>query len=821
MAAQNPEPLSNRKYTVTSPSPTLSVALPQQLRWQGGVYIAGAQGNADGEGLNQSLQRKTRSSSNLATGQADRDQTLIPKNSGARTKRKTGRSLILVDQMKMLTAKKQKADNAENNIGITPEDHLPPDFTEIKTKTYRMNPDKALSKKLIATGREIPYQLEKSGEGVNILCQAGLYELIRMAACCYYPNFKTAGLYATATVHKDKDRAVVQCTFKVRTDSGRVSYVLDLYHSNTTIRVSGRSYARFFDSDWFQLSDLVYDLCDSKGCDVQQINQLMRQCLEEANSMILLQKPEKNKSGRQSKKTNKKVTTTEVLALEELDEAGPRTPSRPLQAPTATDPETTSNLAQDSLTLVEDADSPPQGLQVANITPPGNAIHQEGPSGSPGPLQRDTPGMDEPNRPTQMRLGNLTEGQGYPLWKDPAQIGAQGLTSTQEREAGNPTTPRDSPWTEREEHRHHLPQNLRDPRGATPAIENSNKYVSPHRRECENCRNRYEERERLVRELEARERKLSSSERNLRQREKEWEKQQHQLQTQKAVIAGLERQVKELSATNRLLQQVNEAAGTFSQPQPTPRQEGNQGNSRSLREEPASQCPLREEIRALKEEMRMKELENRITSHLTTMESKITNQILHQTNQQQLLLLSQHRMSNPPSMGPPLGVSPVFQPWMPPSGHQERMHPPNLYRFGQPGSHTQPNGGYNAHARSGAQPNHEYHNQFKNKTQHWIHRNHIGAQEQVVERQTQERKQANPNTPSQEANRPMSGIPDGLQRASRSPDERPKTPTSASQPSMTIQAESPNPNSRWQKELQRLNPPSELNPQPTNLPDRE
>ena len=92
-------------------------------------------------------------------------------------------------------------------------------------------------------------------------------------------------------------------------------------------------------------------------------------------------------------------------------------------------------------------------------------------------------------------------------------------------------------------------------------------------------------------------------ERNLKAREKEMEKIQAQVETQKAVIIGLEARVKELTATNRILQQVIDA---------DPRTENNAFDSRTqdnntrsqpnvIRQECSRDNMQQEEIRALRE----------------------------------------------------------------------------------------------------------------------------------------------------------------------------------------------------------------------------
>ena len=169
--------------------------------------------------------------------------------------------------------------------GGAPEDNLPPNITSYKTKSYKINAERALGKKLSAANRNQLFVLENNGDGVNILCQAGIYELLRRGACYHYSNFKKAGHRVEILVQRDKSQSVVQCTFRVKTYGGPTSYLADFYHTSTSIRVSGRGTKKFFDSDWHNLCDFVLD--NNKSTDeAHNINNKLRQCLEEAIGMI-------------------------------------------------------------------------------------------------------------------------------------------------------------------------------------------------------------------------------------------------------------------------------------------------------------------------------------------------------------------------------------------------------------------------------------------------------------------------------------------------------------------------------------------------------
>lgn len=125
----------------------------------------------------------------------------------------------------------------------TPESTLPGDIVTSKLVKYAMNTDKALAKKLNAANRDVLYEIDqdKSGAGIMIYCQAGLYELIRRASCQYYGTFNKAGLRIEADVLQDNTACIAQITFKIKTYSNISSYVVSMYHTKSTLHITGRS----------------------------------------------------------------------------------------------------------------------------------------------------------------------------------------------------------------------------------------------------------------------------------------------------------------------------------------------------------------------------------------------------------------------------------------------------------------------------------------------------------------------------------------------------------------------------------------------------
>ena len=145
---------------------------------------------------------------------------------------------------------------------------------------------------------------------------------------------------------------------------------------------------------------------------------------------------------------------------------------------------------------------------------------------------------------------------------------------------------------------------------------------------CTNCSSTRTEWRMALADIQAREKKASQQDRSLKAREKEWEKILAQAETQKAVITGLEARVKELTATNRLLQQIIDAGEQNPNATQTP-PANRQGLPTTEQQGPYSWeghrelSQAREEIGQLKNEIRLRDLEARITDKINNLEAKI------------------------------------------------------------------------------------------------------------------------------------------------------------------------------------------------------
>ena len=140
----------------------------------------------------------------------------------------------------------------------------------------------------------------------------------------------------------------------------------------------------------------------------------------------------------------------------------------------------------------------------------------------------------------------------------------------------------------------------------------------PHPQTYQNCHLTRIEWNTALSDIQTREKKVSQMERNLKTKEKELDRPIAQKETQKTVISGLEASVKELMATNKLLQRIIDAEGSHN-----PYQRRTQHSNSIEDEKPGTQ----DEIRTLREELRHKELECKLMEKVSEMEHRLWAQL--------------------------------------------------------------------------------------------------------------------------------------------------------------------------------------------------
>ena len=462
-------------------------------------------------------------------------------------------SAIAERRSSRITQKATDRTSHDSRARNVPEDMLPIHLTEWRRNKYKLNESQALGKKLKATNRAEMYCVDGNGAGLNIICQAGLYELFRRTACQHYANFRTAGSNVSFTVQTDLADAIVQVTFKVKTYGGQTSYVIDLYHTCSSIRVSGRNYHKFFDDDWPSICDEIAEMNKVRKCtEPDTLNETMRRCLEQVVEKINAQKL--------SKKSQTSSSRPHEALLQDLEEA-----SQPTEA-------LAPALLQEHTPPRSDYPRPLTPTELPSTT----ALHSSC-TGTPMNTQPTATLSDITTRTTRR------EGTSTPPHTSP------NMSPHQDAEALYLPPPRTSIQLQTQEVNPR--QGPEPPTAQLGATSHDQVLLRPEpvsnrdeRNELLRCR---EEllfmKERQFRqdtakkeaELAARERKLNLLQRELNKREKDIHSQEEQHQALKINMTSLERRLRELTEERNVLSARITALET--QPQ---QQEPNSGNHR-------------------------------------------------------------------------------------------------------------------------------------------------------------------------------------------------------------------------------------------------
>ena len=453
-----------------------------------------------------------------------------------------------------------------------PELDLPMSTTTWKTTNYKINPEKSIDKKLSASLRNTFYHYSENGNGWNIQCQAGIYEILRRSTCQFYARYRTAGLEASSIVQRDLNQAIVQVTFKIKTNGGQVAYTVDLYHTNSSLRIAGRRQEKFFDTDWPKISLIIDNI--NKGhpdSEAASLNKHIRNCLEHVRTQAIEVKNNRRRL-KALEANNLPPSQADLILSEEVEQT--------------TEIDNCSIVQPTQENFISDQDN----ILAKNEDPTSLAI-------------------SEPIEPVaRPRDGQITE---------------QAITEdAQEETADHLQQHRNSPVRDQRNllpHEANLVQRKVSP-------ESQDEGISPkHPQVCENCIRLRTDWNLALSDIQNREKKCTQQEKTFNTREKELDKIKTQVETQKAVILGLENRVKELTGTNRLLQQIIEASD-----KPSPQVNSHQAPTHSQAQQTYSETDNRairqtqEEVRKLQENLRLLELEQRLNRRLDDLERRLT-----------------------------------------------------------------------------------------------------------------------------------------------------------------------------------------------------
>ena len=415
-----------------------------------------------------------------------------------------------------------------------------------KTTNYTVNAHKAVKRKLTSLDAKYDYEVKHSHNNVVIKCQTTAYDLLRRALFVHYILIASHDKCCEINVHKDVQGTVAQTTIKVTAlGSTSAKYTVNLYHTSSTILVNGRCYKEFI-KDWDAAMKILHD---AGALNTQQHKEKTRQYLSEIYAAL-----------------NTEVEHYKALCLVQ-DDTTPASLSHqsgdgPPPSPTTTERITeriTQDVAPQTATTQSGHKDQPRQSSSRVADPPAQTyssnVLQGSASTPPPPRATCNPSCrDVPTTSPQGASANPSKRTSYtalspvspmdlapvPQRSSPSQATLPG-PSTQPASSTRPSTlhtcnpDQAAALTWRPDH-------LQPPPG-------TDSDSTDHLRRIQNALNDREA------EINSRERRLRSLEKSLKAREVDLDKRQSQFETAKACIAGLERRVKALEETNRLLEQ--------------------------------------------------------------------------------------------------------------------------------------------------------------------------------------------------------------------------------------------------------------------------
>ena len=508
----------------------------------------------------------------------------------------------------------------ENQLRVPPKNSS---HVELYSKTlkYTLNMEQSLKKKKNACDRAIMCEAMEKGTGVIIECQAGMYELIKRASLLYFTENHRVDRNTFVELSQDRGGNHVQATIKsLYSSSGYNCYTISLFHTTSTIQINGKGAKKFLETEWPQIMSAVQEINDiCKNTDPDTLNYRMKKLIHEALEVLKSRNlPQRQNRDRQNPRPNMEIASSEGNTTYPLSHSGKGYSDMLPPAPYTNEHHNGMNCMTNSplRTLLN-------GPQESSPT-----------RHTPLPLITSRPDVGTPTVPTKMPSdttsllrGSFTPNASPSRLEDSAPQANLLLHSnlitdaTQDvNQVENITIPQvihaaDSSQSppQVEEPNHHPPPNS----SASGVLQQRDHSHPQDRISCFSCTQLKAEWDITEATIRQREKKLTQAEKLVKQREKEVEKQACQIETQKAVIAGLEAKVRELENTNRLLQQIIDATpNALHCRTPTPR-EANVSIEESLSDQ----------VRSLKEELRLRDVESKMTEKIHSSEIRMMNQI--------------------------------------------------------------------------------------------------------------------------------------------------------------------------------------------------
>lgn len=120
---------------------------------------------------------------------------------------------------------------------------------EIEKRSFVLNPERSLAKKLEATDRE-PIKFIPTEGGLRIICNAGVFENLKEETIKFYNDYKSYD-QLTSTVIKCEDKLSNEPEVKVKVKyaSSQTCYTINIYNTTSSFLVNGKGLSRYQQRD--------------------------------------------------------------------------------------------------------------------------------------------------------------------------------------------------------------------------------------------------------------------------------------------------------------------------------------------------------------------------------------------------------------------------------------------------------------------------------------------------------------------------------------------------------------------------------------------
>ena len=172
-----------------------------------------------------------------------------------------------------------------------------------EVRSYRLNEEKAMEKKLLYTQRD-EIHVEESGGGLKLRLNTGMYELIKSRVESYFSTESLRYSY-TYTPVTDNRGSIVETRYKVAKGKSYM-YTLNMYHTKCSYLVNGRNPLHFVKTDLPSILETIVSELNSCDTSVSKMNEDIR------NMLLQLKQNEPN-----IRQTN--YSASDILCISESD----------------------------------------------------------------------------------------------------------------------------------------------------------------------------------------------------------------------------------------------------------------------------------------------------------------------------------------------------------------------------------------------------------------------------------------------------------------------------------------------------------------------